>query len=835
MTEQKKGFGGFGDLVSDISAEVPSTPQQTESISKAGGATAQAPKPAVQAPPSQSTETLSPPSRPSPESSETNWLPFVWVMGGSIALFIVFVIAASTSGDVLKQRNGEKKEVPISEQPPAPQTLREANLRPGEAFNDCATCPDMVAIPEGQFTMGSHASEKGRHSDEGPLRLVSINAFALGKTEVTQGQWYAVMGNNPSKYSRCGANCPVEQTDWNEVQEFIRKLNNMTGKHYRLPSEAEWEYACRAGGQHTSCGDNKIERIAWYSGNSGDTTHQVGTKARNAFGLYDMAGNVWEWTDGCYDRTGTGCTARVMRGGSWRDDAGSLRAALRYRVPWGNRMNGSGFRLARTLEPAPKSNNAAGIPVPDIDVHAALTVDSMLTTQGNDPKAIEATAAAIDKARKPKLGLDKAAAKESRVQNNLGLKASKAGSDSEAAKHFFAALKLNPYDQEIADNLGFSLYAIADYPAATKAYYVSLALNPRRSSAWIGLAKVLAVTWSSAKALNAFELGFRFTKSPKATRQGMITIFREDKNPVVRSTAGQALANHYSMTVADFIKPFMGNLADVNIPLFLPITISVPQIEGKRVDLFVPNNSEFSIHTGSDFYKIPVASEPDCRGMYCMLGLIAAQKSTRQDLGGESIELHGGIKGRITKGELRAPDQLDFWVGDIRYTFSMGIGVEADIEAANSALKFGGFAADALGSLPKPAATLPATSLPAPPVYSPPAATIPPARQGIALPTPDWTCNITFDIALETFGEGVTVELRFGYPGRSAVVSATESWGGSVGFDHLCPGSYFLAIGNNDSVSVTPVRDFVTDTAYRSTIRMQRGSGNVSSKRRSEL
>jgi tetratricopeptide (TPR) repeat protein len=482
-----------------------------------------------------------------------------------------------------------------------------------------------------------------------------------------------------------------------------------------------------------------------------------------------------------------------------------------------------------TIAPAPVSPYAQGIP--DIDDGLARLIDSMLSAaQDNDPKSIEVAAAAIDKARNPKPGIEKAAAKESRVKNSLGLKASKAGNDSEAAKLFFEALKLNSYDQEIADNLGFSLYPIADYSAARKAYYASLKLNPRRSSAWMGLAKVLAITGANGKALNAFELGFRYTKSPISARQALLVVYRDDANVMVRTAAGNALATHYSSAIVDFIKPILGNLAVVKIPLYLPTVVSIPQHDGKPFGLFAQHNSEFSIEAGSDFYKIPVASEQDCRGMYCMLGLIAAQKSTRQDLGGDPVELFGGIKGRIIRGELRAPDQLDFWVNDIRYTFSMGIGAEADIEAANSALKFGELAADALGLLPKLTASLPTPSLPAPPAQTPT-----PARQVIASPRPDWTCNITFDIALETFGEGVTVELRFGYPGNSSVISTTQSWGGSVSFDSLCPGSYFLAIGSSESVSVTPVRDFVTHTAYRSTIRMHRGSGNVSSKRRSEL
>jgi tetratricopeptide (TPR) repeat protein len=259
----------------------------------------------------------------------------------------------------------------------------------------------------------------------------------------------------------------------------------------------------------------------------------------------------------------------------------------------GNRSN---------VAPAPVSPYAQGIPA--IDEGLARLIDSMLSAaQGNDPKSIEVAAAAIDKARNPKPGIEKAAAKESRVKNSLGLKASKAGNDPEAAKHFFEALKLNPYDQEIADNLGSSLYPIADYSAARMAYYVSLALNPRRSSAWMGLAKVFAVTGSNGKALNAFELGFRYTKSPKSARQALLAVYRDDVNMTVRTTAGSALATHYASAVADFIKPILGNLADVKIPLYLPTVVSVPQHEGKAPGLFAQNNSEFSARV-----KVVVAS-----------------------------------------------------------------------------------------------------------------------------------------------------------------------------------------------------------------------------------
>ena len=165
------------------------------------------------------------------------------------------------------------------------------------------------------------------------------------------------MGTNPSHFSNCGGNCPVESVSWEDAQEFIRKLNAMSGgERYRLPTEAEWEYAARAGTR----GDrySNLDAIAWYDGNSGGRTHPVGGKAPNEFGLYDMLGNVREWVEDWYweypggmvtDPAGPGSgLARVNRGGSWINDAGFCRSAYRIGFPPGYRVNFFGFRLLRT-------------------------------------------------------------------------------------------------------------------------------------------------------------------------------------------------------------------------------------------------------------------------------------------------------------------------------------------------------------------------------------------------------------------------------------------------------------------------------------------------------
>lgn len=214
----------------------------------------------------------------------------------------------------------------------------------------------MVHIAQGSFEMGSKRGD----SDEKPLQRVKVShAFEMGKTEVTQGQWREVMGALPESLSfkHCGEQCPVENVSWNDVQEFIARLNAKSGRHYRLPTEAEWEYACRAGGKHEYCGSDNPDSVSWY-GNAkiGKTPHPVATKEPNAWGLYDMSGNVWEWVGDCYQKRYSGAQSqdkpsceRVLRGGSWSNDADTPRAANRYKRSAKDRVNNNGFRLARNL------------------------------------------------------------------------------------------------------------------------------------------------------------------------------------------------------------------------------------------------------------------------------------------------------------------------------------------------------------------------------------------------------------------------------------------------------------------------------------------------------
>ena len=178
----------------------------------------------------------------------------------------------------------------------------------------------------------------------------------MGKYEVTQAQYQAVMGSNPSNFKNCGGDCPVEQVSFNDVQYYINKLNQQTGKHFRLPTEAEWEYACRGGKQQTYCGSDTVDDVAWYGDNSGNTTHTVGKKQGNGFGLYDLSGNVWEWTCSAdaesYNGNEKSCAndytaIRVIRGGAWLYNPDSLRSAYRLRFYPVYRNYDLGFRLAQ--------------------------------------------------------------------------------------------------------------------------------------------------------------------------------------------------------------------------------------------------------------------------------------------------------------------------------------------------------------------------------------------------------------------------------------------------------------------------------------------------------
>ncbi|MCP4109159.1 MAG: SUMF1/EgtB/PvdO family nonheme iron enzyme, partial [Desulfobacteraceae bacterium] len=216
-----------------------------------------------------------------------------------------------------------------------------------------------VYIPPGEFIMGSPEKEKYRKDDETQHTVKLTKGFYMQTTPVTQKQWKAMMGDNPSHFKNQGDECPVESVSWYDTQDFIEKLNALEGANlYRLPTEAEWEYACRAGSDWAYCFGNNSEKLAeyaWFNENSNRHTHPVAQLQANLWGIYDMHGNVWEWCQDWYGNyTPSAVTdpeghskglSRVLRGGSWDDAAGFCRSAFRDKFGHGFRYGHDGFRL----------------------------------------------------------------------------------------------------------------------------------------------------------------------------------------------------------------------------------------------------------------------------------------------------------------------------------------------------------------------------------------------------------------------------------------------------------------------------------------------------------
>ena len=225
--------------------------------------------------------------------------------------------------------------------------------------------------------MGSPTNESERHKDETQHRVTLSRSFYISAHEVTQSQYKKVMGKNPSHFSSCGDSCPVEKVAWFEATMFANRLSDQEGLSrcysgsennirwnrsctgYRLPTEAEWEYAARGGKDWVYPGSFSAGDVAWYEGNSGKKTHPVGKQQPNAWGLYDIGGNVWEWVWDWYgpysgdvtDPTGPSSgSSRVLRGGSWSNRARGVRVALRGSSTPGYRGTGIGFRLGRTVQ-----------------------------------------------------------------------------------------------------------------------------------------------------------------------------------------------------------------------------------------------------------------------------------------------------------------------------------------------------------------------------------------------------------------------------------------------------------------------------------------------------
>ena len=266
----------------------------------------------------------------------------------------VKLLSFASEGDMVRIKVALRVQISLREETPSERK---------ETLTDPIKAIEFVLIKGGCFQMGDPFGYG--QADEKPVHAVCVDDYYIGKYEVTQGQWESVMGNNPSFYKNCGEKCPVEQVSWNDIQEFINKLNAKTGKKYRLPTEAEWEYAARSGGKKEkyagTSSDGELGKYAWYSANSGGSSHPSGQKHPNGLGLYDMTGNVWEW---CQDWYGEkyysqstrknplgplSGTRRVLRGGAWLFEPAGIRSATRYGLTPASRSDLYGFRLSLSL------------------------------------------------------------------------------------------------------------------------------------------------------------------------------------------------------------------------------------------------------------------------------------------------------------------------------------------------------------------------------------------------------------------------------------------------------------------------------------------------------
>jgi formylglycine-generating enzyme required for sulfatase activity len=276
---------------------------------------------------------------------------------------------------------------PAKQAPPTPKVVKKKrvvkrSVKPGEVWRDPRLEMSFVWVPAGCFEMGCGDWMIGCSDSEKPPHKVCLTGFWMGRHEVTQQQWRRIMGNNPSDAKRCGNQCPVEEVSWNEAVEFAKKLSVKTGYLFRLPTEAEWEYACRsAGKKQPYAGGESLDPVAWYKENAGGSPHAVGRKLPNDLGIFDMSGNVWEWCLDSFDKDAYLKATRTLgnpiyvndkfmdiyaegyariqgilqgasgyhsvRGGSWKNAADRLRCTDRIRGDADSHRDWLGFRLIR--------------------------------------------------------------------------------------------------------------------------------------------------------------------------------------------------------------------------------------------------------------------------------------------------------------------------------------------------------------------------------------------------------------------------------------------------------------------------------------------------------
>ena len=277
------------------------------------------------------------------------------------------------SAQPARQNNVQQQSQPAKQQQAQPVSQQQQSVQSVQTTQPAQTsttssrdkilanlAADMVYVEGGSFTMGATAEQGDDVWDhEKPAHQVTLSSFYICKHEVTQEEWEAVMGSNPSEFK--GNRLPVENVSWDDCQTFISKLNSITGKQYRLPTEAEWEYAARGGNRskgYKYSGSNTLGNVAWYDDNSGNKTREVMTKSPNELGLYDMSGNVWEWCSDWYDneyyadspnnnpKGPSSGSDRVVRGGSWLISARFCRVSYRFIIAPSYRNGLHGLRLA---------------------------------------------------------------------------------------------------------------------------------------------------------------------------------------------------------------------------------------------------------------------------------------------------------------------------------------------------------------------------------------------------------------------------------------------------------------------------------------------------------